>query len=115
MEIGLVVLLGLSLNLSGAVLAKLLATHLNTGWMAMWLALLLGLTFVCRVAFWFVAGRRWQLSYIYPFLSINYALAMGLGVIFFNEQIQASRIVGTLIVTTGVWVLSRSGFKREAL
>lgn len=60
-----------------------------------------------------ILGKRYQLSYVYPFLSINYLLSVFLGYVMFDEEVTAPRVLGSLIILAGVCMLSVSRNKVE--
>ncbi len=68
---------------------------------------------VARVGMWLALGKRFQLSYIHPFLSLNYVLAVFLGMAAFDEPFTMGRLVGGLIIAVSVTVLSRSSHVRD--
>jgi drug/metabolite transporter (DMT)-like permease len=58
--------------------------------------------------FWLVALSRVDLSYAYPFASLNYILVLGASWLMLGERVTASRLVGVLAICVGVWFLSRT-------
>lgn len=58
--------------------------------------------------FWLAALSRTDLSYAYPFASLQYAVMLGASWWLFNENVSLWRIAGTSIVILGVLLLSRS-------
>lgn len=113
MEVALIIALALALNMSGAVITKYLAMNIGFNTLFVTLCALLGLTFAIRIVFWILVGKRWQLSYIYPVLSINYLFSFLLGMYLFNEQFEVGRCVGALIIVSGVLVVSISKHRYE--
>lgn len=63
-------------------------------------------TFLAGVS-WMLAMSKFELSYAYPFVSLNYVIVFVAGLLFFNETITLSKIIGSLIVITGIIVLAR--------
>ena len=64
--------------------------------------------YVCGTVFWLAALSRVDLSYAYPFASLSYVLMLIASWQLFNETITPLRLIGTLIIATGVLVVSRS-------
>jgi len=113
MEIVLLVAVALFLNIAGALLSKYIALNLHfLGLVIVFLALL-AVVYVLRVFFWTMAGRRWQLSFIYPVLSINYFLSFLLGILIFKEIFDIKRLVASLVIVVGVLIVSWSPNRRE--
>ncbi len=54
-----------------------------------------------------LAMTRFEISYAYPFISLNYILVIGASILFFNEAITLPKIAGTLLVIIGVIVISK--------
>ncbi|MDP6529111.1 MAG: EamA family transporter [Gemmatimonadota bacterium] len=57
---------------------------------------------------WLVILTRVELSMAYPMLSIGYVLVVFLSRFFFHEHVTPMRILGTLVVCLGVFLISRS-------
>ncbi len=53
-------------------------------------------------------GRHFQLSYFYPFLSINYVLSCFVGVWLFSEPLRLGQLVGACVILAGTVVLGCS-------
>ena len=113
MELVLITILALALNMGGALLAKYLAMNIGPTAAFVVLFLLLCVVYVMQVVFWILVGKRWQLSYIYPFLSINYVFSFVLGIYLFSEPFLPRRLLGACIIACGVVVLSLSRHKQE--
>jgi drug/metabolite transporter (DMT)-like permease len=77
------------------------------------LSLALVFAMFLRVVYWVVIGKKYQLSFIYPLLGINYLLSFLLGIVLFNESFQISRLVGSIIILAGVIIVSYSDNKYE--
>lgn len=60
------------------------------------------------VIFWLAALSRVELSYAYPFASLSYVIMFLASWLLLNETITPMRIVGTLVVGIGVFLISRS-------
>ncbi|MBU4152037.1 MAG: EamA family transporter [Proteobacteria bacterium] len=55
--------------------------------------------------FWFAALSRFELSYVAPFLSLNFMLVMILSMIFLHEAFTWNKIVGVGVITVGVMIV----------
>ncbi len=104
----------LVLNLSGAFLIKTM-TRFWPEQPLLFVVLALGVVVISigRVGTWLALGKRFQLSYIHPFLSLNYVLAVFLGMAAFDEPFRMGRLVGGLIIAISVMLLSRSPHMRD--
>lgn len=63
--------------------------------------------YVVGVVFWLGALSRVDLSYAYPFASLSYVVMLVASWQLFNENITPFRLVGTLVVCLGVFLISR--------
>lgn len=113
MSILLVTATAVLLNISGAIIAKYIAVNTATFYIALPLCVLLLAIYLGRTVFWILVGRKYQLSYIYPVLSINYVFSFLLGMYLFNEQFEVGRCLGAFIIVAGVLVVSLSEHKYE--
>ncbi|MFC1975635.1 EamA family transporter [Chloroflexota bacterium] len=69
----------------------------------------IGLTiYVTGTVFWLAALSRVDLSYAYPFASLSYIVMLVAAWQLFNENISPLRLIGTLIICLGVFLISRS-------
>lgn len=57
---------------------------------------------------WMLALTRFELSYAYPWMVVNYVLVLALGIALFGEHLNAGKILGTLLVVAGLVILARS-------
>jgi drug/metabolite transporter (DMT)-like permease len=64
--------------------------------------------YVSGTLFWLTALSRVELSYAYPFASLSYVVMLAASWLLFSENIVPLRIVGTLVVCLGVFLISRS-------
>ncbi len=103
----------LALNLSGTLLIKVSPRvyhqFLLLGALVGSMLVIYGL----RAAIWLVLGRRYQLSYIYPVLGINYVLSLFVGMAVFNEPFIWQRMFGAVVILFGVSLLSFSTHRDE--
>lgn len=63
-------------------------------------------TFLAGVS-WMMAMTRFEISYAYPFVSLNYFLVLTASVLLFNESLTPSKILGTVLIVAGIVVISR--------
>jgi drug/metabolite transporter (DMT)-like permease len=64
--------------------------------------------YVSGTVFWLTALSRVDLSYAYPFASLSYVLMLVASWLLFKENITPLRLLGSLIVCVGVFLISRS-------
>lgn len=57
---------------------------------------------------WMLAMTKFETSYAYPFISLNFILVLGLSVLLFNESFSTMKLIGTLFIIVGIVFLSRS-------
>lgn len=113
MGLVIVIILGIFLNIAGAVISKFLALNLESIYIAIALAGSLGLVYVARIKFWVTVSRMYQLSYVYPLLSVSYLVSFGMGIWVFHEAFSITKLIGSLIIVAGVVIVSRSQHKKD--
>ncbi len=64
--------------------------------------------YVCGTVFWLAALSRVDLSYAYPFASLSYVVMLAASWFLFQENITPARLIGTLVVGLGVYLISQS-------
>jgi drug/metabolite transporter (DMT)-like permease len=64
--------------------------------------------YVSGTLFWLMALSRVPLSYAYPFASLSYVVMLVASYLLFREDISVMRLVGTLVIGLGVFLISRS-------
>jgi len=57
---------------------------------------------------WMAAMTKFQLSYAYPFMSLNFVLVLGLSVWLFQEPVSAAKVAGIVLVVLGIIVGSQT-------
>jgi drug/metabolite transporter (DMT)-like permease len=57
--------------------------------------------------FWLAALSRVDLSFAYPFASLSYIIMLLASWQLFNENISAMRLMGTIVIGLGVFLISR--------
>jgi multidrug transporter EmrE-like cation transporter len=58
--------------------------------------------------FWMAAMTKFELSFAYPFMSGAFVLVFILSVLLFHEAITWQKIVGLLLIVSGIFVTSQS-------
>jgi drug/metabolite transporter (DMT)-like permease len=58
--------------------------------------------------FWLTALSRMDLSYAYPFASLSYVVMLAASWRLFGEELSALRLLGSLVIMFGVFLISRS-------
>lgn len=56
---------------------------------------------------WMLAMSRFEISYAYPWIGLNFVLMMLFGVFLFGESISMTKVIGTLLVVAGIAVIAR--------
>ena len=56
---------------------------------------------------WMLTMSRFEISYAYPWIGLNFVLMLLLGGVLFGESISASKVIGTLLVVAGILVIAR--------
>ena len=57
---------------------------------------------------WFYSLSLNELSFAYPFLSLNYILILFISILYFNESVNLIRWLGVSVICLGVIIISRS-------
>lgn len=58
--------------------------------------------------FWMMAMTKFELSYAYPFMGLTYAIVFAIAIYLFGEAFTTYKMVGILLIMSGIYVLSRS-------
>ena len=100
-------------NLLSVVMAKVVAGRFPVQMEFSKLLLLLvyvgiwGSTYLFRLILWMIVGKKYQLSFIYPIMELNFFLTYLVGILFWGERFSwlqmgglASIYLGVLIITT---------------
>jgi drug/metabolite transporter (DMT)-like permease len=56
---------------------------------------------------WLSAMTKFELSYVYPFMSLAFVLVLILSVVLFQERVTLAKILGVALVMVGIIVASR--------
>ncbi|TVR39847.1 MAG: hypothetical protein EA392_05270 [Cryomorphaceae bacterium] len=109
----LTVLVAILLNMSGAIVGKYFALNLERWHIVAICVALFALIYASRFVFWIWAGRHYQLSFLYPFISLAYVMSLAVGYVLFQEEVTIQRLLGSLIIVVGVAIISGSQNKQE--
>jgi multidrug transporter EmrE-like cation transporter len=71
-----------------------------------WVLISILATFLAGVS-WMLAMTKFEISYAYPWIALNFVLMMFFGWLFFSELITLTKAIGTLLVVIGIVVISR--------
>ena len=63
-------------------------------------------TFLAGVS-WMLTMTKFEISYAYPFVSLNYLLVLAAGFMLFNETISTAKILGSVLVILGIVVIAK--------
>lgn len=106
-------LLLLFLNLAGGILVKISPQYYHDLLSLAVLAVLLACIYGLRSVLWLILGKRYQLSFLYPALGINYVLSLFVGMAVFHEPLSWWRFAGAGIILCGIFLLSFSKHRNE--
>lgn len=111
----LIIILTIVINLFTIIASKYIGVNLEFSKIfAFWLAVLI-ITYGLKFTFWFFLNRKFQLSYIYPILSLNYFISLFLGKYLFKEDITINKIIGSVVIVVGVLIITMSSKKLEGV
>jgi multidrug transporter EmrE-like cation transporter len=57
---------------------------------------------------WLIVLTRADLSYAYPMLAMGYILVVALSRVILQESVTPARLMGTVVIAAGVWLISRT-------
>jgi len=111
----LIIILTIIINLLTIIAGKYIGVNLDFSRIFIfWLSILI-ITYGLKFTFWFVLNRKFQLSFIYPILSLNYFISLFLGKVLFQETITIRKIIGSIIIVFGVFIITMSSKKLEGV
>ena len=64
--------------------------------------------YLAGTVFWLAALSRVDLSYAYPFASLSYVVMLVASWMMFDEKITLGRLIGTVVIGIGVFLISRN-------
>ena len=110
-----ILILTVSINLLSIIAGKYIGINLEfSSVLIIWLSVLI-ITYGLKFTFWFILHRKFKLSFIYPILSLNYFFSLFLGKVLFQEAITITKIVGSIIIVLGVFIITMSSKKLEGV
>ncbi len=63
-------------------------------------------TFLSGVA-WIMAMTKFEISYAYPWMSLNFVCVIGFSTLFLGESLNTAKILGSILIVAGIIILSR--------
>ncbi len=63
-------------------------------------------TFLAGVS-WMLAMTKFEISYAFPWASLNFVLILLFSVLLFGESVTAPKVIGTILVMAGIGVLAK--------
>lgn len=63
-------------------------------------------TFLAGVS-WMLVMTKFEISYAYPFVSLNYILVFLVGFVLFNEPVSLLKLAGTALVVLGLVLIAK--------
>lgn len=81
--------------------------HVGTLLLNPWIISALVATFLGGVS-WMLAMAKFEISYAYPFASLNYVLVLVAGFLLFHETVTVEKIVGCTMVILGIMIVASS-------
>lgn len=67
------------------------------------------LLYMLGAVVWLLVLARVELSFAYPFVGIGFIVTMAFGWWFLGDALGVQRVVGTLLIATGVVLVARGG------
>lgn len=56
---------------------------------------------------WMLSMSKFEISYAYPFMSLNYLIVLAAGYMIFSESMSGLKLIGTILVISGLIVISK--------
>lgn len=63
-------------------------------------------TFLAGIS-WMLAMTKFEISYAYPFVTLNYILVLAAGYLLFQETMSITKLAGSALVILGIIVISK--------
>ena len=92
----------LRLNLGGGAADVILRLGTN-GWL-----ILGGMLHALALALWVIGLKHVELSVAYPFIALGFVLVSLLSWLFLSEALSAARLIGMLLIASGVVLIART-------
>lgn len=86
---------------------NVLASRLNLASNNLYIALAIALIILGGVI-WLIALSRYELSFLYPFQTINYIIIIIGSSIILGEQVSINRYISIIFISAGLIIISRS-------
>lgn len=72
-----------------------------------WIIISIFATLMAGVS-WMLAMTKFEISYAYPWIGLNFVFMLFLGSVFFGESISSLKIIGTFLVVLGIFVIAKA-------
>jgi multidrug transporter EmrE-like cation transporter len=72
-----------------------------------WIISSIAATFLAGIS-WMLVMTKFEISYAYPWVSLNFILMLSLGVLLFGEFFSFTKFIGTSFVVVGIVLIARS-------
>jgi len=110
-----ILILTISTNLVSIIAGKYMGMNLSFLRNFIFWLIILVIAYAVKFFFWFILHRKFQLSFVYPVLSLNYFFSLILGKVLFQEAITVKKIIGSAIIVSGVFIIMMSNKKLESV
>lgn len=57
---------------------------------------------------WMLAMTRFEISYAYPWIGLNFVMMLIFGILIFNESFNMAKLLGTFLVVVGIVIIAQS-------
>lgn len=57
---------------------------------------------------WMMAMTKFETSYAYPFVSLQFVIILAAGVLMFGETFSIGKLIGTLLIMGGILIVTKS-------
>jgi multidrug transporter EmrE-like cation transporter len=71
-----------------------------------WVVTALAAAFLSGIA-WMMAMTKFEISYAYPWVSLEFMLMLAFGVLLFGESFSAAKLLGNVLIMAGIAVIAR--------
>ena len=63
-------------------------------------------TFLAGI-FWMLTMTRFEISYAFPFVSLNYVIVLLAGFLLFGETFSTAKLIGTALIVAGLVIIAK--------